>query len=497
MSEDTPADPPFDLAAEQGILGALIRAHDPTRFLRIIATGIESRHFYRPAHGALYGHILGMFGRDEPVDVITVRSSLDTHGWPRGLGPLYLSDLVSVDVTPSVDHAVGYADTVLKRAQQREGVEVLDGARQDLAKPGADVKKIIARLLEKLAAVETTAASGPEWAGRLRSGGAFILDAPPSPPAVWGEGNEVMWAEGEALLIAGPPGVGKTTIVGQLVAGRLGVGPAQTLGLPVQPGAGRVLYLAMDRPPQIARALARLFGPEMRAALDDRLVIWPGPPPGDFAQHPDLLQTMCEQAGADTVIVDSLKDCVRKLSDDESGSGYNTARQRALAGGVQVVELHHQRKASAENRKPSKLDDVYGSVWLTAGAGSVVLLWGEAGDPVVELSHIKQPAEPVGPWRIVHDHTAGTSSVEDRADLTAMAQEWNPGGEVDALTPKDAAARMFDTVKPTRSEIEKARRKLDSLVRQGRLVRIEGAKGGVGGGESTRYFRPGVPAVVA
>lgn len=333
---------------------------------------------------------------------------------------------------------------------------------------------------------ETTAeprSAEPQWTNQLARGGAFVLDAPATPPAIWGRGDEVVWAAGEALMIVGPSGVGKTTLVDQIVAARLGLVSDEVLGLPVRAGERRVLYLAMDRPPQISRAMARLFTEAHREVLDERLVVWKGPPPYDFARHPGVLTAMCEQADADTVVVDSLKDAVRKLSDDESGGGYNTARQTALIAGVQVVELHHQRKAGGENKKPSKLDDVYGSTWITAGAGSVLLLWGEAGDPIVELSHLKQPAEPIGPWQVLHDHATGRSAIRHQADLLEMARYQGRAG----LTPKAAAVAMFTTDKPTASQIEKARRKLNKLTDDGLMVRFGGASGGRDGGAQTTY----------
>ena len=61
----------------------------------------------------------------------------------------------------------------------------------------------------------------------------------------------------------------------------------------------------------------------MRAELDERLRIWPGPPPHDLARHPSLLARLCDQAGADTVVIDSLKDAALKLSEDEVGAAYN------------------------------------------------------------------------------------------------------------------------------------------------------------------------------
>jgi hypothetical protein len=57
---------------------------------------------------------------------------------------------------------------------------------------------------------------------------------------------------------------------------------------------------------------------------------------------------------------------------------------------------------------------------VTAGAGSVLSLWGNAGDPVVEVTHIKQPAVEVGPWQIVHDHDVGVSRLYEADTLPGL-----------------------------------------------------------------------------
>lgn len=301
---------------------------------------------------------------------------------------------------------------------------------------------------------------------RFIPGGSFILDVPDKTPAVWGRDGDVLWAEGEALIVCGPNGVGKTTIAGQLLAGRLGLMP-NVLGYPVAPGNGRVLYLAMDRPQQAARALRRLFTPESRPVLDERLVVWKGPPPKDFAQNTALMAQMCAHVGADTVVVDSLKDAALKLSEDEAGAGYNRARQAAITQGVQVLELHHPRKSGADGAGQPTLDNVYGSTWITAGAGSVVFLSGAAGDPVVKFTHLKQPSEEVGPFQILHDHDTGTSSLYDSTDLLALVLA-TPGG----LTAKQAATEVYDTENTKPAEVQKVRRRLEKYVKDGLLERV-------------------------
>lgn len=121
-------------------------------------------------------------------------------------------------------------------------------------------------------------------AARFVAGDDFVLDIPQDTPAVWGTGQRVLWPEGEALMIAGGPGLAKTTLAGQLVMGRLGLGD-ELLGLPVVPGK-RVLYLAMDRPAQTQRALARLFIAKHRPALAERLVVWKGPRSATWPRTP-------------------------------------------------------------------------------------------------------------------------------------------------------------------------------------------------------------------
>lgn len=309
-------------------------------------------------------------------------------------------------------------------------------------------------------------------AERTVAGGDFILDGSAELEARWGTQAQLLWACGESLLIVAPPGVGKTTMAVQLVEALVGI-TDRVLDLPVRP-ARRVLYLAMDRPRQIRRAMARRFTATHRDVLNERLVVHKGPLPGDLAKFPEQLVTLAHTHDSDVIVVDSLKDACAKLTDDEAGSMVNRAVQMCNAADIDLLGLHHQRKGQNGN-KPNTLADVYGSTWITAGAGSVVLLWGEAGSEIVELSHLKQPADTVGPWTIEHDHHHGTSRISRAFDALGFLRR-HPGCTVaDAAHAEHGAAQKAGSAPWKRTERRMRRLVIDGYARADAQHRSGGA----------------------
>lgn len=449
--------PPQDELAERAVLGAMMLSRNA---IGDVIGLIERDDFYKPAHQNVFEAIIHLHSQGVDVDSLLVGTELERRKQLRQAGGHpYLITLTQV--VPHSSSASFYARIVAEKAMLRRLVEAGTRIAQYgyAGAEGADVAELLDRArndIQALADSSSRLAGAKNQDPAVLDGATFILDQPTDIPARWGSGTQVLWPEGEALMIAGPQGLCKTTLAGLLVRAQLGIGDGTVIGLPVAPLDSNILYLAMDRPRQIAKSLARQFTGADRQVLKDRLVIRKGPPPADLAAQPTLLTALADEYDAGAVYVDSLKDAALGLSKDEVAAAYNRARQHLLADGRELCELHHVRKQGADTKG---IEEIFGSTWLTSGCGSVILLSGEPGDPIIGFRHAKQPAEEVGPWHLLHDQTVGQLTLESETDLIDLVRAKG----VDGLTARDAAAALFDTDKPTKNQKEKARRKLVAL----------------------------------
>ena len=246
-----------------------------------------------------------------------------------------------------------------------------------------------------------TTTIGHDERRRLMFADAFLRTEHEAPPAIWGEGQQVLWPAGEPLLICANAGVGKTTLAQQVCLALLrgAEEPEKVLGYPVLPEDRNVLYVAADRPRQAARSLKRMVRASDKAMLASRLYVWDG----DFKL--DDIPEVAERLLVGTVFVDTLGAVVPDVSSEESGLAIYHSLKRAVRAGVEVCLMHHNRKRGDNFRG---LDEVYGSQWITAGAGSVLMLRGESGDKQIKLRQVKVPAEALS-FDVEHDHLNGVS----------------------------------------------------------------------------------------
>ena len=98
--------------------------------------------------------------------------------------------------------------------------------------------------------------------------------------------------------------------------------------------------------------------------------------------------------------------------------------------------------------------------WVEAPSSSY---GGSAGDPIVELKHLKQPGGEIGPLKIEHDRNTGQSTVyRGQVDPLAILEHGSDGLDAAGL-----ARLIFECEKPSDNQRKKAQRHLGRLVQDG------------------------------
>ena len=120
------------------------------------------------------------------------------------------------------------ADLVEKLAQLAPRDDVLENWRKVAGEWPHKQIRMAAQIDAILADLEAKYKAKAKAKWTFVDGATFILDIPANIPALWGEGDEVLWAEGESLMIAAPLGLGKTTLGSLLLRAQLGIGKRST-----------------------------------------------------------------------------------------------------------------------------------------------------------------------------------------------------------------------------------------------------------------------------
>jgi replicative DNA helicase len=141
--------PPQSIDAEQSVIGALLIDRDA---VIEVADFLRPQDFYRQAHGTIYGAILELYERREPVDIVTVSETLERNASLEQVGgSAYLTSLINL--TPTAVNAIHYGRIVERKAVLRN----LIGAAGKIASIGyedsAEVSEAIDRAEQELFSV--------------------------------------------------------------------------------------------------------------------------------------------------------------------------------------------------------------------------------------------------------------------------------------------------------------------------------------------------------
>jgi len=117
MAENLPDKiPPQSIEAEQSLLGSLML--DKDAIIKVVDF-LQARDFYKGIHSEIYTAMTDIFGRGEPVDVLSVstrlkeKDKLDEIG-----GNAYLTELINS--IPTATHVLNYAKIVQKKRILRD-----------------------------------------------------------------------------------------------------------------------------------------------------------------------------------------------------------------------------------------------------------------------------------------------------------------------------------------------------------------------------------------
>ncbi len=108
--------PPHNLDAEMSLLGAILI--DKEAIMKI-ADIIEPSDFYKPAHGEVFGTMLELYGKSEPIDVLTLSNRLEEKGLLEKIGGR--SFIVGLaNSVPTASHIKHYAEIITRKATLRK-----------------------------------------------------------------------------------------------------------------------------------------------------------------------------------------------------------------------------------------------------------------------------------------------------------------------------------------------------------------------------------------
>lgn len=100
--------PPQDISAEKAILGAIFLNHEA---LADVMEQVEPDDFYSRQHQILFQSMIELNDADQPIDVLTMKSSLETKNQLDDAGGVaYLAELANS--VPSARNAAYYAKIV-------------------------------------------------------------------------------------------------------------------------------------------------------------------------------------------------------------------------------------------------------------------------------------------------------------------------------------------------------------------------------------------------
>jgi len=138
--------PPQNLEAEQCLLGCLML--DKNAIIKV-ASFVSADDFYKDGHKEIYGAMVSLFEKMEPIDIVSVSAKLKEHGkLDITGGSAYLSSLINS--VPTATHVASYATKVKSKKILRDLIDASSQIGLDAFDESQDVDFLLDKAEKKI-----------------------------------------------------------------------------------------------------------------------------------------------------------------------------------------------------------------------------------------------------------------------------------------------------------------------------------------------------------
>ena len=155
MIKDNIKLPPQDIEAEQSVLGALMIDKEA---IFNIADLLMPEDFYKTANAEIYKAMLKLWGRQEPIDILTVTSELKKNNLLKNIGGVgFLTELVNA--VPTAAHVNHYAKIVREKKILRNLIEASQKITQEALETPEDMEILLDDIEQRIFSISNQSAT--------------------------------------------------------------------------------------------------------------------------------------------------------------------------------------------------------------------------------------------------------------------------------------------------------------------------------------------------
>lgn len=142
--------PPHNAEAERSVLGAVLLNNEAIH--RVVEVGIEPRDFYHESHQKIFEILLGLSGRGQALDLITLSAALRDRGWYEAVGGQALLTSL-VEDTFAISNVSYYARIIRDKALLRRMISAAGEISKDAFEGVEDVEAFLDEAEKKVFSV--------------------------------------------------------------------------------------------------------------------------------------------------------------------------------------------------------------------------------------------------------------------------------------------------------------------------------------------------------